>query len=281
LLALALAIFLFLPVPAAAAPAKNEGLLITPLREYITVDAGKTKTGAVTVANLTGTRMAIALSVEQFSVADYSYDYRFKPDKHNWIHLEQTAVELEPGKSRRIPYQITVPDKAAAGGTYFTVFASTQFQGVNGVGGKVQAATVLYITVNGKLAKTSALRRGVVPRVSFGGDIPFRFDAAHTGNTHFFLYASGSIEGMGAKQHSPETTRLLLPDTARTMSGTIPAPLLPGIYEVTYGYRTDGGHTEQQNAHVLYLPVWSLAFPVGIGWLVFLWQRHRRASIRK
>ena len=53
---------------------KNKGLYISPLRHYITLDAGQSVTRAFTVANLTDQPMAITTDIERFSVLDYNYD---------------------------------------------------------------------------------------------------------------------------------------------------------------------------------------------------------------
>jgi hypothetical protein len=271
--AILLASLLLLPHHAAA---DNKGLFISPLREYITVDAGKTATKSITVANLTDKNITVTLSVEEFSVADFTYQYEFKPPKDTWVRLGLTEIKLQPGKSHQIPYQITIPPNAAPGGHYFTIFATTNFGGTN----QVQATTVLYLTVNGVLRKTSVIRSSTMPWLSLGNDIPFTLTAQNTGNTHFFAYVSGRLTGWGSKKSGEETTRLLLPGASRNMGNTIPAPLLPGVYKATYGYRTDAGQTIQRSRYIFYLPLWSLALPLGLIWLmiVFIKSARRRAK---
>ncbi|MEK7153405.1 MAG: hypothetical protein AAB834_05635 [Patescibacteria group bacterium] len=167
-LTLVVLLLILVPTNHAVAVPKNRGLLITPLREYVAIKAGKTSSGAITVANLTEKTITVTLSVEQFSVADYTYAYHFKPAKHDWVRLGQTAVELKSNKSQKIPYDIHVPAKAAPGGQYFTIFATTSFANNQGISSRVQAATVLYVTVNGKLRKSSIVRRASFPWISFG-----------------------------------------------------------------------------------------------------------------
>jgi hypothetical protein len=59
---------------AAAGPQPNieKGLLITPLRQFLSVDAGKTIHSSFSVANLTDNPLTVDLKVEQFSVTDYA-----------------------------------------------------------------------------------------------------------------------------------------------------------------------------------------------------------------
>lgn len=262
------------------AATKTEGLFITPLREYVTLDAGKSISNSVTIANLTEKQITVTLSVEQFSVADYTYKYNFKPLQYDWVKLEQTAVELKPNRSQRIHYTITVPSTAAPGGQYFTIFATTKLS--NGTASsQVQAATVLYLTVNGKLRKATELRKHSIPTLSLGKDLTFTLEIQNTGNTHFFTYVSGELNGMFTNRSSTETTHLLLPDTNRIVGGTIPAPMLPGVYRASYGYKTDDGQTIRRSRYIAFIPLWSLAIPLGLGWLLIVFRRHRRARLNK
>jgi hypothetical protein len=140
---------------------------------------------------------------------------------------------------------------------------------------------VLYLTVQGELHKTSTVRKNSIPSVSFGGDIPFALDVQNIGNTHFFTHASGSLNGLGPKKTGDEVTRLLLPDTARSIGSTIPAPLLPGIYKAAYGYRTDAGQNIRYSKYVLYLPPWAIIIPFFAGWAgVKFWRLQKRKAAK-
>lgn len=259
----------------AAAEQKNKGLFITPVREYIQVPAGQSASRKITLANITEKPAEITLSIGQFTVANFTYDYKFAPNKRDWIKLEATQLKLEPGKSREVAYTITVPDGVAPGGYYFTVFATKELDAETGR--KIRVGEALYVTVEGDLRRTSHIQNDAVPPVVFGGDVPFSFDAKSTGNTHFFMYVSGSLKGVATDNKSQEATHLLLPGTVRTAKGTIPAPSLPGIYQATYGYRVDDGQTITHTKYIAYLPLWFIAIFVGIIVLAFsFWQRYRR-----
>jgi hypothetical protein len=51
-----------------------------------------------------------------------------------------------------------------------------------------------------------------------------------------------------------------MPGSVRRLTGTIAAPVLPGVYTATYGYRTDDGQNVQQSRTVIFIPPWSVAF---------------------
>ncbi len=270
--------FLCSPVVAhansAAAP-KNKGLFITPLRSYISVQPRKTASGTFTIANITDAPITVTLSVEQFSVADYTYDYQFTQTHEDWVKLSQTQAALQPGKSQNLNFTLAPPTNAIPGGHYFTIFAAAHLQKNNA--SEVRAATVLYVTVEGAIRKASSVNSTHIPFFAFGSDIAFSLDVKNTGNTHFFAYTSGKLEGLLAQSSRQEVTDLLLPGTSRIIGSSIPAPLLPGVYKAVFGYRTDDNQTIQRSAYVVYVPPWAILIPIGVVWLIFAERRYRRS----
>jgi hypothetical protein len=252
----------------AAEPAPPKaGLFITPVREYITTDAKQTTPHTLTVANFTDKPMTVTLSVEQFTVADYSYDYQFTKTDQEWIHFVENKLTLNPNQNQAIAYTLTPPAKVAPGGHYLTILATATLD--NGTAKtRIQAATLLYITIEGNLDRSSLIKADHIPGVLFGGDIHYTLTVQNTGNTHFFVYVYGELQGLSAKPKTTEVAHLLLPLTSRTIGGTIPAPLLPGLYHATYGYTADGGQQIERTHWVLYLPVWSLAMLAGLAWVM-------------
>lgn len=260
-------------LPVSAADPKNKGLFISPLRSYITAPADNIQRGTFVVANNTDSPMAITLSVQQFSVANYSYDYNFRQPQEDWVKISQTQLQLAPNKSQNLTYAIVVPAHATPGGHYFTIFATAK---LTNNPSQVQAATVLYVTVTGALNKSSTIAHTSIPWLSFGQDIDFSLDVKNTGNTHFFTYTSGKLSGLSASNEAPESTNLLMPGTSRIIGSTIRAPFLPGIYKATYGYHTDDGHAVWRTSHVVYIPPWALLIPIGAGWFAYALHHYRK-----
>jgi hypothetical protein len=251
----------FAPAPAQAQTAKNKGLLISPLREYVDVAAGASRAKTFTVANLTENPISVNFSVQAFSVSDYAYDYRFSDPPNDWVRLSVATLELRPGENRKIPYVVSVPADSPAGGQYYTLFASASLSD-KGIASTVRAATLLYVTVEGELRRTSQLVSSSLPRFAYGTEIPYTLDVKNTGNTHFFANFSGKLQGLSAKPETTGTSHLLLPGKIRRISGAIPAPLLPGLYKATYGYTTDVGEKVAQTRFVVFVPPWSVALVV-------------------
>lgn len=269
-----------IPISAhAATPQRERGLLITPLRQYLQADAGNAAQSSMSVANLTDHPLAVSLSVQQFSVTDYVYNYKFEAPKNNWLHLSQTTLVLQPNQTQKVPYAISVPSKSAPGGHYYTIFASANLSS-QGVQNTIQAADLIYFTVRGNLTTVSHLQSSSIPWLVFGRTIPFTLNAIDTGNTHVFVYVSGELHGLFVKPPQTSTAHLLIPGAVRKLEGFIQSPVLPGIYKANYGYKTDAGWVIEQTHLVVYLPPWSIAFVLAA--LLLVWRfwpnlrRHKR-----
>ena len=256
-----------LPFPVHAAPTK--GLLISPPRTYSSVDAGHEKTNTLTIANTTDNSMQVTLSVQQFSVNDYAYTQTFSAVKQDWLHLAANSVQLAANQSTTIQYSLKPPANVSPGGYYFSIFASTQVQKDGGTD-TIQAANLLYVTVNGALTKTSQLKASHIPHFVFGSTIPYQFFVANTGNVHFFIYTQSTLSGLLTKQSSAPQTHILLPGTTRAITDTMQSPLLPGLYHATYGYKTDTGASLTRTQWIVYIPFWFIA---AIGVLVITFGR--------
>ena len=267
------------PMASAAETIDNKGLQISPLRYYVTLNAGEQKTGNLVVANQTDKPMTITLSLQQFSVADYSYDYRFKAPTNDWLKLEATQITLQPHKSRTVMYQIFVPSPSPSGGYYYTLLASTEMQ-TGGLTSTVQAASLIYVTVNGELVRASEFKSSSLQHVSFGGPIRYTMAVKNTGNVHYFAYFSGKLQGRSARD-IPGTSHLLLPGAIRQVSGSMPAPLLPGIYRATYSYTTDTGTILTRTGRVVFIPPWSIALPLALILLGSFFYRRRKKHSQK
>jgi len=243
--------------PIHAADAKNKGLYISPLRNYLSLKAGESVTRAYTVANLTNEPLVVTTSVEQFSVADYSYDLQFGRLEKNWISLVENRITLQPNESREIPYRVNIPTNAPAGGQYYTLFASTNLSEA-GLSGTVRAATLLYLTVDGPLTRASNIEKASLFPLVLSPRIPYSIDVKNTGNIHYFAYFSAAVDGLFYHNEQPGASELLMPGTIRHFDLSTSSPFVPGVYRVTYGYQPDQGAAVRQEKYILFLPHWFL-----------------------
>jgi len=226
------------------------------------VDAGGQAPGSFSVANLTDKPLGVHLYVKQFSVSDYQYNYTFSDPAHDFVTLALTDITLQPNKSQAIPFTVNTPQGAAPGGYYYTLFAQSAVAGDVSVA--TQVATLLYVTVNGKLVQTTELKQHWLQQFIFGGDISYTLEPLNTGNVHYYAYVSATLDGFLTHQSMPPTPHLLLPGAVRHVAASLPSPFLPGVYKVTYGYRTDAGDVVTRSGLVIFVPPWFIAVVVGL-----------------
>ena len=257
------------PVASAIAPtennkAKNKGLYISPLRSYLSLNANESVTRAFTIANLTESPMTITAHIEQFSVADYSYDYRFDEVDNNWVQLVENVVTLQPYESHELAYRVTVPKNAAPGGHYYSLYASSTTQN-GGNKSTVQAASLLYLTVNGDLKRTSQVIGRSLPAVVLTPEIKYSLDIKNTGNIHYFAYVEARVDGLFYQNAPNGSSQLLMPGTTRRIEGSIKSPLLPGVYKLSYTITPDQGPKTEGSQYFLFLPPWTVALLIILG----------------
>lgn len=275
-MAIVIGIWLAVGSPASAAGTTQPGLGITPLRKDLSVQAGTPKADLITIANYTGQPITVDLAANEFSVTDYSYDYEFKaPPKNDWIVLPEKTITLKAGESRKVLYDVNTPKKAAPGGYYFSLVASTTVTS-GSIPTTLRATTLLYLTVKGELIRTSVLNNSSIPWFIMDGRIPYKFDVTDTGNVHFGAYFFGRLDGLFGSFNESGATHLLLPGATRTVQNTIESPLLPGIYKATYGYAPDFANFEiTKSSYIVYLPLWSIFAGILIA-LFAMWALQRR-----
>ena len=263
----------------ASAASPQSGLQINPLRDFQTIKPGQQKTGTLSVINLSSQPEVVTMSVKTFSVTDYTYDYTFSAPKADWIHFSQNSVELEPGQTADVTYYLNPGKNATPGGYYYTLVASTTVES-QGTSSTVQAATLLYLTIEGDLIKTGNLSNAQVQRLVFGKDIGYSINARNSGNVHYFISVSSKLYGIFTSNETTPTSHLLLPGTIRRIGGSVPSPVLPGLYRVAITFRTDGGINQTSSRFLFYIPPWFIAVLLG-GILVYRGSKNPKPKQQK
>lgn len=255
---------------AVSAHATNEGLYIAPLRQDVKLAAGTSQEGKFVVGNHTDKAMTVKLSVKRFSMTEFAYSYEFYEPTNDWVAFAVPTVTLQPGEQHTVDFSLRVPANEAAGGYYFTLIASTSVR----TAVTVQAATLLYVSVDGGLMRSIEIQDSKIPEFASAPSIPYQFDAKDTGNVYVNASFFASLNG-----RRDEAQYTLLPDIPRRIAGSLPAPFWPGVYRVTYGFKAEYMTAEElRTATIIYVPPWVLmlggAFLGAVLWLVVsLWKR--------
>lgn len=280
---LAILVITSIPLVTHAKEPNNTGLAVAPVRQEMTVVAGKLTQGAIRVANYTDNKLTVNLSVQQFSAIDYVYDYQFTTPTKNWIVFEKTYITLGPGQDKKVNFTVNAPNTTSPGGYYFALFASVDMSGAV-VKRVARVTSLLYLSVDGELTRTGSITDDVVPFFVYDSTIPYTFNVKNTGNVHYGAFFYGKLEGFFYDQPRVGVGHVLLPGTIRAVGGSIPAPFFPGLYKMTYGYKTDVSDNEVvKTTYIIYIPPWSLAALVLVLFIIkWFWQnkraRHRHKS---
>ncbi len=280
---LAILVVTSIPLVTHAKEPNSTGLAVAPVRQEMTVVAGKLTQGAIRVANYTDDKLTVNLSVQQFSAIDYVYDYQFTTPVKDWIVFEKTYITLGPGQDKKVNFTVNAPNTTSPGGYYFALFASADMSGAV-VKRVARVTSLLYLSVDGKLTRTGSITDDIVPFFVYDSTIPYTFNVKNTGNVHYGAFFYGQLEGFFYDQPRVGVGHVLLPGTIRAVGGSIPAPFFPGLYKMTYGYKTDVSDNEVvKTTYIIYIPPWSLAALVLVLFIIkWFWQnkraRHRHKS---
>lgn len=274
LLALAVVAALLIPIHIHAADA-GKGLQVDPLRHFFEMEASTAQDGFVTIGNQTDKPIDVALSIQSFKLADFTYQYQFENPQYDWVTLGASNVHLDPGQGQKVAFHIAIPDGATAGGQYFSIFAITDHN-EGDIKTRLQVSSVIFITVKGVLVQTAELADASISPLTFTGKVPYTLDVRDTGNIHFFMYTTIEASGPFAAGKSQGPAQLLMPGTVRRLSSEFTLPSWPGLYKVSYGYVTDGNQTATRTAYVWYLPPWLMLIPLALIAVLVFARRFRR-----
>lgn len=242
----------------AESPAPGKGLFITPSYQELSVSPGEPSKQTITVADYTDKPMTVTLSVKKFQVTDYKYDYKFSDDSDHWVKLTQNTVSLTPGQQANVAYTINTPKNATSGGHYYAIFASAAMTNA-GVAQTGQVVSQLFLKVGGNQILSGTISGGSAPFWVFGNTVPYKFDARNTGNVHYEANFFGKLTNLfGANESESDTNYVLLPGTVKSIGGSVPTPLFPGLYQLTYGYSADFLHGTTKSIWILFIPPWSV-----------------------
>lgn len=131
-----------------------EALTLSPTQVDISADPGTTVSGQFLVTNDEATPETYYTSAQNFDAQGDSGSPHFLPgdtDLASWIKLD-SSVTLAPGEQRTLPFTISIPSSATAGGHFAAIFLGTTAPQMNGatdevsVGLKVGMLVLLHVT---------------------------------------------------------------------------------------------------------------------------------------
>ena len=150
---------------------------VTPMNQSLDLEAGKTYTGSIIVANPANAAedFYYKVSISPYSVIgnDYKVDLvatSGRSEITNWIKIENPKGVLKPNETTEVKYTIKVPETAPAGGQYaaLTVSSDKNATASNGlaVNNVFEMASIIYAKVAG-----DTVRAGEVTEIATPGFI--------------------------------------------------------------------------------------------------------------
>ncbi len=275
---------------------------LTPSEQDIELTPGQTYSGSVVITNVGRLPYSVKASVSPYYVAGDDYTPDFENESaytklHNWVELDQTEYQLEPGDKANVDFTITVPKDVASGGQYAAIMLLSNNKGSGeGVNVQAQLAAILYGHVSGgELRREGELVNHSLPNFMFNSDFVISQTVKNTGNidfrvtqkmtvTNFFtnkeIINENTVSSDGDLVGS--NTATVLPGTSRT--GILRwdnAPKL-GVFRVTQDISfLDQSYSFSQV--VLICPIWLFValialFIVAIIWIILHFVKKSHSS---
>lgn len=268
-LALMISACLFNYQPAyAESSADLRGLTLSPLRSELEISPGTSLDGILTVKNSTDKLMTVSLVAEEFSVINQQYDYAFTAESNmaKWVSFSPSEVDLIAGETKQVKYTVGVPLLAEPGGRYISLFASTDTGNLdNAIKSRQRVASLLYITVSGKVTRVGSLASLSSPWL-ISDSSSWSVALRNSGTTHFRSRYDVQVLNLIGNDvvASIPGDALILPGTIRLINNILPLPKLPGIYKVVYMIGLGDSPAVTETRYIIYAPIYAIFIFIAI-----------------
>ena len=247
---------------------------VTPMSQNIELEAGKTYTGSITVANPVDATENFHYKVEvaPYSVIgeEYTADLATQYDNSQitkWIEIENPTGTLAPNETKKVKFTITVPDAAPAGGQYAALtvrsddeVATDDDVAINNI---FEMASIIYANVAGETVHSGGVSEMSISGFTTGGPIETSATIVNNGNSHEL--ATISLEVRNVFSSAPIYTtaedgvinEVIMPGTTRYVTQDIDSISPLGIYQVkqTINYLGEDIVFDQT---VISCPIWFM-----------------------
>lgn len=274
--------FLFLFTPSSYAEAQREtAISVAPAIIDIASIPGETSTRSVSIRN--GSELSLPISVEVRSLLqdDELLDDEAitVADASKWvtIHGDKTSI-YEPGESRKLTFDIAIPEDATPGGHYAQLsIRALSLESAAASSSAIivpEIAVTLLITVAGEVHSSMFFEYGnIFPLfVSQNSEIMSSFTIVNDGNIHDIV-SPVLIISRGNKEISRQQLppKVILPQTKKQFSELVVMPDKYGVYkvnlEINYANANITTESKQETVVVSHSPIllFSLAVSTFIG----------------
>ena len=177
-------------------------LTVSPVRIEVAGNPGQTVKGNLVLLNDQTTPQKLYSSLANFESNGTTGVPVFTPATQGlgtWIKVP-SEVDLQPGEQQNVPYEITIPSGASAGGNYAAIFWSPSPNAANSGQVAIGSRTgiLVLLTVNGDITINGALS-GFKANGGFFDSVPvnFQYTFGNAGNDRVVPQGSINIKNLG------------------------------------------------------------------------------------
>ena len=259
--------FIFQSVGAQGA---QESITMSPSTKKYELEPGTVKSDTITILNDGDTAYDFTMYATPYWVKDANYQPDFAPsnpraDAFAWVSFDQAKYRAEPRETIVVPYTITVPEDAAPGGHYGTIFAEVQPpEGESNLARKKRVGSILYITTTGEVKLEGTTKSITIPWFQPTAPMQARATIENSGNSNFPATTKLTVSDIfGSVKAEVNGEYEILPGTTRDISLQWEYSPWFGLYNVKAA-TTVLGETTTASSLVLVMPFWMILLFIGV-----------------
>lgn len=258
---------------------KSNIFTISPMSHTISLAAGDTYDGYITIANPANAEenFDYRITVAPYAVAgeDYAADFSSKTARTqiaDWITIENPVGTLRPNESTKIHFVVNIPETAPAGGQYAAIVigsnSEAEISGGVSVNNVFEMASIIYAEVTGNTIEDGAVLENSIP--GFVTNMPIRVSTllTNTGNAHEIARIGLEVRNLFSStliypqpDESGIVDEVIMPETSRYVTRDITNVSPLGIYEVTQTVDYLG-EVNQLRQIVVACPIWFMVLAI-------------------
>ncbi len=270
------------PVYAQTSKPTANGFRISPVRNEVTIEKGKSETVSIMVENPSGLPLKAKAVVNDFVASESEdgqpkilLDNEFAPS-HSLKKLIQDvpAFDVAANERKEVKVTITIPSGAAAGGYYGAIRFLPEDTAKNGANVALTASvgSIFLVNVPGnirehlELVQFGAAVDGKIKKIIVSGPVSIITRLKNDGDTHEKPYGKIQVKDSKGKVvavqeiNNSEPQANVLPSSIRKFETILTNKKWFGHYTVTasYGYTPSNGALINAKTSFWFIPVWML-----------------------
>lgn len=253
----------------------EQTITVTPMSQRFSLNPGETFEGKITVANPVDATedYSYSISVAPYSVvgSDYTANLTVSTERTkiaDWITIPEPKGSLKPNEVREIPFTITVPENAPAGGQYAAITITSDAPSGSSAGLSVkniiELTSIIYASVGGETVNDGKILENNVPGFSFSVPVEVSAQISNNSNVHedafITLAVKNLLTGEEILPNESETgqySELIMPESTRYITRNISNLPSLGLLHVVQSIRYNG-EVSITEKNLVICPLWFI-----------------------